>query len=272
MPINAGTAEPGVAAARVASGDAASKSDPNATAVPAFPVWRPVRGGNAFEITVARLVQAIKLGMVRVGERLPAERELAERLQVSRVTLREAIAALRDAGYLESRRGRSGGTFVRSALPKPGSGGGSPDAGELAREMGDRLPDALDFRRVLESGAAALAANRSLSATERQHLVGALAASRDRDPHTRRVSDSRLHLAIAAASGSPSLAAAIADVQLTLDRLLAAIPVITRNLDHSDAQHTRIIDAILAGDPNGARLVMEEHCDGTAELLRGLLA
>ena len=71
----------------------------------AVPVWRPVRGGNAFEITVARLAQAIKLGLVREGDRLPAERDLAERLQVSRVTLREAIRALREAGYLESRRG-----------------------------------------------------------------------------------------------------------------------------------------------------------------------
>ncbi|MFJ8577588.1 FadR/GntR family transcriptional regulator [Micromonospora sp. NPDC093277] len=265
MPNDAGTAVRG-AAAGGPSGAGASTPD----AVPAFPVWRPVRGGNAFEITVARLVQAIKLGLVRVGERLPAERELAERLRVSRVTLREAIAALRDAGYLESRRGRTGGTFVRSALPVSGAGG-RPDAGELAREMGDRLPDALDFRRVLESGAAGLAANRSLPAVERQALVAALAASRDRDPANRRVADSRLHLAVAAASGCPSLAAAVADVQLTLDRLLAAIPVIPRNLDHSDVQHTRVVDAILAGDPNAARLVMEEHCDATAELLRGLL-
>jgi DNA-binding FadR family transcriptional regulator len=58
-------------------------------------------------------------------------------------------------------------------------------------------------------------------------------------------------------------------VQLTLDRLLAAIPVLCRNLDHSDAQHTRIVEAILAGDAAGARAAMEEHCDGTAELLRG---
>jgi DNA-binding FadR family transcriptional regulator len=229
------------------------------------PVWRPVRGGNAFEITVARLVQAIKLGMVADGERLPPERELAERLQVSRVTLREAIGALRDTGYLESRRGRSGGTFVVYGGAHAGE-----DPAELAREMGPTLHDALDFRRVLEPGAAALAATRTLSAADRQALVGALAAARDRGP-TRRVNDSRLHLAIAAASGSPSLAASVADVQLTLDRLLAAIPVIKRNLDHSDAQHDRIVDAILHGDPAAARGAMEEHCDGTAELLRGLL-
>jgi len=235
------------------------------------PMWRPVRGGNAFEITVARLAQAIKLGLVSVGERLPPERELAERLQVSRVTLREAIGALREAGYLESRRGRSGGTFVVRAAGGPGDGPAA-DAAALAREMGDGLHDALDFRRVLEPGAAALAATRSLSASDRANLVGCLTASRDRDPATRRVNDSRLHLAIASASGSTSVAAAIADVQLRLDRLLAAIPVLRRNLDHSDTQHTAIVDAILGGDPQLARAAMEEHCDGTAALLRGLLA
>jgi DNA-binding FadR family transcriptional regulator len=233
--------------------------------------WRPVRGGNAFEITVARLVQAIKLGMVAVGERLPAERDLAERLRVSRVTLRDAIGALREAGYLESRRGRQGGTFVVSSSAVVPPGAARPDVAELARAMGESLHDALDFRRVVEAGAAGLAARRTLPAADRQHLVACLAASRDRDKAGRRTADSRLHLAIAAASGTPSLAAAVADVQLSLDRLLAAIPVIERNLDHSDRQHARVVDAILAGDAGGARQTMEEHCDGTAELLRGLL-
>jgi DNA-binding FadR family transcriptional regulator len=124
---------------------------------------------------------------------------------------------------------------------------------------------------VVEPGAAELAAGRTLSAADRQHLVACRTASRERDPATRRTADSRLHLAIAAASGSASLAAAVADVQLSLDRLLAAIPVIARNLDHSDEQHGRIVDAILAGDAGAARQVMAEHCEGTAELLRGLL-
>jgi DNA-binding FadR family transcriptional regulator len=235
------------------------------------PLWRPVRGGNAFEITVARLVQAIRLGMVAIGDQLPPERELAERLSVSRVTLREAIAALRDAGYLETRRGRSGGTFVVYLdAPNPAETG-TADAAAIALEMGDALHDALDFRRVIEPGAAELAASRTLSSSDRSHLSMCLAAAADRSAPTRRVADSRLHLAIAAASGSPSLAAAVADVQVTVDRLLAAIPVIARNLAHSDAQHRRIVESILAGDPRSARAAMEEHCDGTAELLRGLL-
>jgi len=264
-----GVAEPEGSGSRERDAPAAPADEGHAGS-PQVPAWRPVRGGNAFEITVARLVQAIKLGLVSVGERLPAERDLAERLRVSRVTLREAIGALRDAGYLQSRRGRSGGTFVISTTAAwPATTG--PDAAEMARQMGDALHDALDFRRVLEPGGAGLAASRTLAATDRQHLVACLAASRDRDPATRRIADSRLHLAIAGASGCPSLAAAVADIQLTLDRLLAAIPVIRRNLDHSDSQHARVVDAILGGDAPAARSAMEEHCDGTATLLRGLL-
>jgi len=76
------------------------------------PVLRPIRSGNAFEETVERLLHTIKLGVVAPGDRLPAERDLATRLRVSRETLRDAIGSLREAGYLESRRGRSGGTFV----------------------------------------------------------------------------------------------------------------------------------------------------------------
>ena len=109
-------------------------------------LFRPVRAGNAFEETVERLLQAIRLGVVGAGERLPSERELAERLGVSRVTLREAIRALSDAGYVESRRGRYGGTFVNDVLPGPPEHpGGEVDAAVLE--------DALSLRYVLETGA-----------------------------------------------------------------------------------------------------------------------
>src|ERR1700745_45266 len=84
---------------------------------------RPVRPGNAFEDTVGRLLQTIRLGVLQPGESLPPERELAARLGVSRDTVREAIKSLSDAGYLVSRRGRYGGTFLADELPTAAEGG-----------------------------------------------------------------------------------------------------------------------------------------------------
>src|SRR5215213_8462456 len=75
-------------------------------------VLRPVRGHHAFESCVEQLAMTIRLGVYPFGSTLPPERELADRLDVSRATLREAMAALRSAGLVETRRGRGGGTIV----------------------------------------------------------------------------------------------------------------------------------------------------------------
>jgi GntR family transcriptional repressor for pyruvate dehydrogenase complex len=232
------------------------------------PAFRAVRAGNAFEETVERLLQAIKLGLVRHGDRLPAERDLAVRLGVSRMTLREAIRDLQRAGYVESRRGRFGGTFVvyRPPVPVP-----SGDVRTIARQMGESLTDALAFRRVLEVGAVELAGSVPLSPEQRAYLNRRLAECAGAPAAEYRQHDSRLHLAIAELSGSASLVAAMADVRMRLNDLLDAIPLLRRNIRHSDAQHARIVAGILAGDPARARQAMEEHVDGTAALLRGFL-
>ncbi|MEV6826458.1 GntR family transcriptional regulator [Amycolatopsis sp. NPDC051102] len=227
-------------------------------------LFRPVRAGNAFEETVERLLQAIRLGVVGAGDRLPSERELAERLGVSRVTLREAIRALSDAGYVESRRGRYGGTFVNESLPGPPEPDGKVDA--------VALEDALSLRYVLETGAAEMAAARSLSPADRQHLTGTLAeaASAELDDYRRK--DSRLHLAIAEVTASGSLTTAMADARTRVNQLLDRIPLLPPNLEHSNAQHEAIVDAILAGDAPAARQAMAEHIEGTASLLRAFLS
>src|SRR5215813_2975234 len=82
-------------------------------------VLRPVRGHHAFESCVEQLATAIRLGVYPRGSTLPAERELAELLHVSRATLREAMAALRQAGLVETTRGRGGGTVVILKPPTP---------------------------------------------------------------------------------------------------------------------------------------------------------
>lgn len=228
----------------------------------------PVRSGNAFEIAVERLARTIKLGVIPRGERLPPERELAATLQVGRSTVREALEALRQAGYVQTRRGRGGGTFVTYG----GTRVSRSDAGELVRSMGAKLQDALDFRRVVEPGAARLAAQRVVRAEDAESLREALAAvTAADDDRDRRGADSRLHLRIAELAGSPMLLDAVTEAQLRIGELLAAIPVLSANLAHSDRQHAAVVEAILAGDADRAARAMEEHCDGTSALLRGFL-
>jgi len=86
-----------------------------------------------------------------------------------------------------------------------------------------------------------------------------------------RQADSRFHLTIAALTGSSRIIESVTAVQATLHEMLSAIPVLDTNIAHSDTQHARIVKAVLAGQSERASQVMEEHCDDTAALLRGLV-
>jgi DNA-binding FadR family transcriptional regulator len=228
----------------------------------------PVRAGNAFEETVERLLTVIKLGVVGPGERFPAERELAGLLGVSRITLREAIRALQQAGYVEPRRGRFGGTFVTYTRPGP-----DPAAlRRIAQAEGDQLTDALTFRMAVETGAAQLLASAGTGRQEREVLLARLAAVVAATPGDYRRLDTLFHLAIAELTGSSLLAAACADARMRLNDLLNAIPVLQHNIDHTVGQHAAIVDAILAGNAERARCAVAEHLDGTGALLRGFLS
>ncbi|MEV4169511.1 FCD domain-containing protein [Nonomuraea sp. NPDC049709] len=232
-------------------------------------VLRPVRAGNAFEETVERLLQAIKLGVVAPGDKLPPERELAVRLGISRVTLREAIRALSDAGYLDVRRGRYGGAFVTYTPPAPDAG----DLRQAVNEMGKAdLSDALTFRLAVECGAAEVLAASDLTQDQRAVLRRRIAELNEAGLEDYRRLDTAFHLSIAELTGSSLLATTCADARSRVSDLLNAIPMLQVNLDHAAVQHQAIVDAILAGDPDAARRAVVEHLEGTAALLRAFLS
>jgi DNA-binding FadR family transcriptional regulator len=227
---------------------------------------RPVRNGNAFEDTVARLLQTIRLGMVHPGDALPPERDLAGRFSVSRDTVREAIRSLADAGFLVSKRGRYGGTFVADTLPARTAldiSGPPPTAAEIE--------DVLGLRGILEVGAARAAATRSLSAADREMLWTRLTETAAASVVDYRRLDSRLHLAIGEVVGTPSLVSLLADNRTRVNELLGHIPLLAPNIEHSNEQHEAIVAAILTGDETRAAEAMAEHLQGTAALLRGFL-
>jgi DNA-binding FadR family transcriptional regulator len=249
-------------------------------------VLRPVRQGNAFEETVERLLAVIKLGMVANGERFPPERHLAVQLGISRLTLREALSELQRAGYVSSRRGRFGGTFVTWTPPAPGQ----DELRRIAREDGARLADALTFRLAVETGAAEILAGRLAGTTPdaagpepselgaagaaddpRQILLARLAEVNAASPQDYRRLDTLFHLTIAELTGSSLLLAACTDARMRLNDLLNAIPVLPRNIDHTAVQHAAIVMAVLDGDARQAGLAVAEHLAATGALLRGFL-
>jgi GntR family transcriptional repressor for pyruvate dehydrogenase complex len=226
-------------------------------------VFAPVRSQTAFEETIDRLGTAIKIGLLPPGTRLPAERELCEKLGIARSTLRQALVALGQSGHLHATRGRGGGTFV--ADPQPPAPPPSPEVLAAWR-------DTCDERMAVEVGVAVLAAERAASdqLDALDELVVALDGMLD-DFGAYRQADVRWHVALAEATQSPRLVNAMAEVQGAMTDLISLIAHPPEVLDSSNAQHRRLVAALRRHDEAAAGREMAEHLRGTEHILAGLL-
>lgn len=233
---------------------------------------KPIRGGNTYEETVERILQTIRLGLIHPGEQLPPERELATMLEISRDTVRDAIASLSEAGYLSIRRGRYGGTFVADTIPAgPIVIGRDGDVIERQHFTVSDIHDVLVLRAVLEPGAAYQAAMGNLTGEARERLWSVHQETASATVEDYRRLDSRLHLQIAEMAGSNSLVTQIAQSRVKVNELLDEIPLLPPNIAHSNVQHETIVMAILSGRPDDAEAAMRAHLEGSASLLRGFL-
>ena len=226
-------------------------------------VFAPVRSQTAFEETVERLGTAIKLGLLPPGMRLPAERELCRKLGIARSTLRQALLALGQTGHLQATRGRRGGTFV--ADPQP-------PTEEPTEELIGQWGEVCDSRMALEVGVALLAAERADDAAIGtlaalvEEMDGQLAAYPDY-----RHSDVRFHVALAQATGSARLVAAMTATQGEMTDLISHISHPQAVLKAANDQHRRLVRALRARDGARATRIMSEHVEGTTHILAALL-
>jgi DNA-binding FadR family transcriptional regulator len=225
-------------------------------------------GTNAFEVAVERLGSALKMGFFEPGEQLPTERELAEIMNVSRTTIREAIRVLTVQGKLEVRRGRTGGTFVSTSHRAPSV----KEQHAQVQARGTALLEILDYRLIVEPGIAELAAERADAATRQE--IGELAqqaSMADDDFRRYRALDTQFHFLLAKATGAERLSAILGDIHAELSDLMALIPHSVEACRHSSEQHRRIARAITRSQPEAARKAMREHVEATTSLLKGLL-
>lgn len=228
-------------------------------------IFAPLGDPGRAEAVVRRLGSAIAMGIIADGEQLPAETQLAASLNVSTVTLREALSDLRARGLLETRRGRGGGSFVRA----------SDDAltslsQARLRELGSAdLREFGDVRIAISGTAARLAAERATAPEiERlHHSLARMRASTDAVEH-RRV-EGRFYIDVAAIAQSVRLTRHEIDLQAEMGQLLWGTPFSEEARDEATASHLQVVGAIERREPDAARRLTEERiAETTARLIR----
>jgi GntR family transcriptional repressor for pyruvate dehydrogenase complex len=196
----------------------------------------------------------IASGTLRPGDRLPAERELARELKISRSSLRAGIGFLSAMGVLKSRHGA--GTFVSSGPPALDSSSLS-----VLGELHGFLPwQMFEARLVIEASVASLAAERASDehiaelAEEVAEMYAALA-----DPQEYLIHDIRFHRTIARAAGNPILGALMETISANLYDGRRNTVQNSKDLKQSAEMHREIYRAIRSHNPPQAKLAMEQH-------------
>jgi GntR family transcriptional repressor for pyruvate dehydrogenase complex len=214
---------------------------------------RPVTRPRLYEQVMAQLRDHVERQSLRAGDRLPSERDLAERLRVSRASIKQAIVVLEVQGLVESRHG--GGVYLRTDTLNP-----EPVAALVDRRR--RLPDVLDAREAIETKLAECAALRrteddlteidaALDDMRTEIEAGELGEDGDR----------RFHTAVSAAAHSALLTEFMREIREGIAESRHESLQQPHRPPRSLAQHHRIAEAIRAQDAVAAAAAMKEHLD-----------
>jgi GntR family transcriptional repressor for pyruvate dehydrogenase complex len=215
---------------------------------------------------VNRILDLIRTGMLRAGDRLPSERELIEILDISRPSLREALSALSILGVIDTRHG--GGAYVTDL-----------DARTLLAPLdfflslsGSNLADAFESRRIVEVELVRKAAV-AAQPNDVEELESMLVAHEKvlNDPVGFRILDSRFHARLWSAGGNKvleRLSYGLYNMGLDIRRRATEDQALIRR---SLGEHTRIVRAIAANDVDEAAIAMGLHLDHIEDSTRRVL-
>lgn len=227
---------------------------------PADQAVAPIEVPAAYGVVVEHIRRSIHLGVYSTGDRLPPERAHAKQLGVSRVTLREALRVLEGEGYVEMRRGATGGATVIAR-------------GESRTRLRQNLPELLaiqDFRIANESLAARRAATRATESDliELEQTIDAI--REEPSHHAFRRADNDFHLKIAALADHALLNRAIQDARAAMFGQIDVVDfdVITQTAIRG---HQRIVEAIRAGSESRASQTMAAHIKTTTKEVLAVL-
>src|SRR3954449_9003580 len=212
--------------------------------------------GDSASTVVTHVRQLIDSGTLGPGARLPPERDLAREVGVSRPTVRAGLRTLAALGVVRSRRGS--GTYIPDGPPTLGADALS----FLAALHKITVDDVYEVRRILEVGAAGLAAERATPdqlATLADEVASLFASLGDRQAFL--VHDINFHRGVAAASGNPIVASLVEMVSALYyeRRRTTAERASDRDVRDAADAHRQIYHAVRAHDVDRARRAMNDH-------------
>jgi GntR family transcriptional repressor for pyruvate dehydrogenase complex len=231
--------------------------------------FTPLRTKRTFELIVDDLKERIFAGEYRPGDRLPAERALAERLRVGRTSIREAYRALELMGILEIRKGSDGGAYIL----EPCQRSATEAISDVLRVQNLGLSALAEARIFIEKGVAELAAERA-GPDDLARVQVILARASDKIAGGQPTLDESLefHMALAEACQNPVLATVHASVvtlmRLWLKRLRPTPEASRRELD----EHRLLLAAVVQRRPAEASRLMEDHLRDSKERLERVVA
>lgn len=225
------------------------------------PEFEAIRRNKVHE-EVAKQLEDMIHNRLRPGDKLPAERELAESLGVSRSSVRDAIRKLELMGLVEPRQGT--GTVVRDVTTESVI---TPLANVIARKR-QLVSELLDFRKMLEPP---LAARAAIHASPEQIAAMEDILRRHEEKvaggHPAVKEDSEFHYTIATASGN-TIVLKVLDVVMDMLRETRSRSLQTRGRpEKSLAGHRRILTAIKDRDPEAAEAAMREHISNIEKIV-----
>jgi GntR family transcriptional repressor for pyruvate dehydrogenase complex len=220
-------------------------------------VYKLVRTSRLYEQIVQQIEESIVRGELKPGDQLPAERELAQRLGVSRTAVREAVKALREKGLVEAYSGR--GTFITDGTIQA-----VRQSLDLMVKIGqpDGSTHLAELRAILEPEITALAAIRiqeSELATMREAVAIMDRAGRDPDAYIE--ADLDFHLALAEAAANPLILSLLDSIVGLLREQRLRIFQVSGGPERGQVYHKRILAAVERHAADEARQAMREHLE-----------
>lgn len=235
------------------------------------PVLRfaPIQQLRAHEYVAEQVHRHIALRLIAPGESLPSERELAATFGVGRPTIQHALRLLEADRFVETRRGRRGGTFV--SMPSEDSGAMDDLVTRVLRQR-EELEQVLVYRRLIEPRVAreAARARRREDLEAMSRAIEAMAQATTEPDYMRH--DTEFHLSIARATRNVFLLRAIEDVRTALNDAMSLLPESDTWHRRLSGEHEAIASAVASRDGEASEQAMDLHVAASELSVRALMS